>query len=417
MRRFFEIMGNSFRLALLELRNNKLRTTLSLLGVTFGIFCIIGVLATVNSLETNVQNDIKKLGDNTIYIDKWVYGGGGGDYPWWKFVNRPEPTFEEMEKLKQDTAIVGKITFVLDNQANIETQSSVLERIEVYGPSAGFETLQPFEMQYGRYFSASELEKGSPIAVIGYTNAEVLFGKPEKAIGQKIKVKGKEASVIGVIKKQGKGVLGGGWEFDESVMMPYPFFKQVFREKWSNPKIMIQGREGIALEAFKDELRGRMRNIRRLGPKEEDDFALNAISDFSKAVSGFFGSVTLGGWFIGLLSLIVGAFSIANIMFVTVRERTPIIGLKKAIGAKKSTILAEFLLESAFICLVGGAIGVLLVFGLTFLLTSLFNFPVFISMKILGVAVGICIAIGIGAGIIPASIAAKLDPVVAIRSK
>ncbi|MFN9491510.1 MAG: ABC transporter permease, partial [Sphingobacteriales bacterium] len=224
-------------------------------------------------------------------------------------------------------------------------------------------------------------------------------------------------SVVGVIKKQGKGVLGGGWEFDESVMMPYPFFKQVFREKWSNPKIMIQGREGIALEAFKDELRGRMRNIRRLGPKEEDDFALNAISDFSKAVSGFFGSVTLGGWFIGLLSLIVGAFSIANIMFVTVRERTPIIGLKKAIGAKKSTILAEFLLESAFICLVGGAIGVLLVFGLTFLLTSLFNFPVFISMKILGVAVGICIAIGIGAGIIPASIAAKLDPVVAIRSK
>jgi putative ABC transport system permease protein len=207
MRRFFEIMGNSFRLALLELRNNKLRTTLSLLGVTFGIFCIIGVLATVNSLETNVQNDIKKLGDNTIYIDKWVYGGGGGDYPWWKFVNRPEPTFEEMEKLKQDTAIVGKITFVLDNQANVETQNSVLERIEVYGPSAGFETLQPFEMQYGRYFSASELEKGSPIAVIGYTNAEVLFGKPEKAIGQKNQKGGQGLFALAVGVVHAGGVL------------------------------------------------------------------------------------------------------------------------------------------------------------------------------------------------------------------
>lgn len=409
-------MGNSFRLALLELRNNKLRTTLSLLGVTFGIFCIIGVLATVNSLETNVQNDIKKLGDNTIYIDKWDYSGGP-DYPWWKYVNRPEPSFAEMELLKKDTAIVGKIAFVLDARANVEADNNMLERIDIYGPGNGFDDLQPFEMQYGRYFSSSELDKGSPIAVVGYTNAELLFGKPENAIGKKVKVKGREATVVGVIKKQGKGVLGGGWEFDDCVIMPYPHFKQVFVEKWSSPKIMVQGKPGVSLDAFKDELKGRMRNIRRLGPRETDDFTLNAVSDFSKAVSGFFSSVSLGGWFIGLLSLIVGAFSIANIMFVTVRERTPIIGLKKAIGAKKSTILAEFLLESAFICLLGGAIGVLLVFGLTFLLSSAFNFPVFISLKILGVAVGICITIGIGAGIIPASIAARLDPVVAIRSK
>lgn len=416
MKRFLEIMGNSFRLALLELRNNKLRTTLSLLGVTFGIFCIIGVLATVNSLETNVQNDIKKLGDNTIYIDKWDYSGGP-DYPWWKYVNRPEPSFAEMELLKKDTAIVGKIAFVLDARANVEADNNVLERIDIYGPGNGFDDLQPFEMQYGRYFSSSELDKGSPIAVVGYTNAEFLFGKPENAVGKKVKVKGREATVVGVIKKQGKGVLGGGWEFDDCVIMPYPHFKQVFVEKWSSPKIMVQGKPGVSLDAFKDELKGRMRNIRRLGPREADDFTLNAVSDFSKAVSGFFSSVSLGGWFIGLLSLIVGAFSIANIMFVTVRERTPIIGLKKAIGAKKSTILAEFLLESAFICLLGGAIGVLLVFGLTFLLSSAFNFPVFISLKILGVAVGICVTIGIGAGIIPASIAARLDPVVAIRSK
>jgi putative ABC transport system permease protein len=415
MKKFLEIMGSSLRLALLELKNNKLRTTLSLLGVTFGIFCIIGVLATVNSLETNIQNDIKKLGDNTIYIDKWDYSGGP-DYPWWKYVNRPEPKYTEMQLLRMDTSVINKIAFVIDTRSNIEVETSMLERINIFGPSTGFIEIQPFDIEFGRYFSTSELENGGQIAVMGYTNAELLFEKPENAIGKRVKIKNKEATIVGVIKKQGKGMIGG-WEFDECVLLPYPTFKQIFVERWSSPAILAQGKAGVSLEAFKDELKGRMRNIRRLGPKEADDFSLNAVSDFSKSVSGFFSSVTLGGWFIGLLSLFVGAFSIANIMFVTVRERTPIIGLKKAIGAKKVTILIEFLLEAAFICLLGGLIGILLVFMLTFALTKAFNFPVFISLNILLIAVGICITIGIAAGIIPASIAAKLDPVVAIRSK
>jgi putative ABC transport system permease protein len=160
-----------------------------------------------------------------------------------------------------------------------------------------------------------------------------------------------------------------------------------------------------------------MRSIHRLGPIEEDDFALNAISDFSKAVSSLFGSINLGGWMIGLLSLIVGAFGIANIMFVTVRERTPIIGLKKAIGAKKRTILIEFLLESALICIIGGLIGIVLVVVLAQILSSAFNFPIFVSPNILALAIAICVSIGVLAGIIPAMIAAKMDPVVAIRSK
>jgi putative ABC transport system permease protein len=180
---------------------------------------------------------------------------------------------------------------------------------------------------------------------------------------------------------------------------------------------MIQGKPGMDIDAFRDELKGVVRGIRKLGPTEEDDFTLNAVSDFSKSVAGFFSSVNLGGWFIGLLSLIVGAFSIANIMFVTVRERTPIIGLKKAIGAKKGTILTEFLLESAFICILGGMIGVLLVLGLTQILTSALDFKVFVSAGLMGLAVSLCIFIGILAGIIPASIASRMDAVVAIRSK
>jgi putative ABC transport system permease protein len=415
MKKVLEILGNSLRLALLELRNNKLRTTLSLLGVTFGIFCIIGVLATVNSLEQNIQKDIEALGSNTIYIDKWDYSGGP-DYPWWKYVNRPEPTFNEMKMLKATTPVIEKICFVLNTTSNVETETNLIERIDIFGPTEDFNIIQPFDLAAGRHFAVSEMEHGMPIALIGFTNAEQLFGRVEKAIGQSIKIKGKKITIIGVIKKQGKGIIGG-WGFDECVMLPYEYFKQIFREKWSSPVIMAQSLPGISDEAFRDELKGKMRNVRRLGPKDVDDFTCNSVQDFSKSVSGFFANVSLGGWFIGLLSLIVGAFSIANIMFVTVRERTSIIGLKKAIGAKRSTIMAEFLLESSFICLLGGLIGLIMVFGLTFLLTSLFEFPVFISFKILSIALSICMAIGILAGIIPASIAARLDPVVAIRSK
>jgi putative ABC transport system permease protein len=415
MKKLVEILSHSFRLALLELRNNTLRTTLSLLGVTFGIFCIIGVLATVNSLEQNVQNDIKSLGSNTIYIDKWDYGGGP-DYPWWKYVNRPEPTVSEMRQLKKSSPLIENICYVLSTNGAIEYNNTKLNPVNIYGATDGFTQIQPFEMLAGRYFSLSELEKEGPFAVIGFDNAEQLYGKAEKAVGQVLTLKNRKLQIIGVIKKKGKSLMGG-WQFDQSVFLSYPYFRLIYEEKNAGPIIMVQGQPNIDLESMRGELKGEMRNMRRLGPKEEDDFTLNSVSDFSSAVTGFFGNVSIGGWFIGILSLIVGAFSIANIMFVTVRERTPVIGLKKALGAKKSTILAEFLLESAFICILGGAIGLLLVFIMTFFLTAAFQFPVFISMNILSLALGICIMIGIIAGIIPASIAAKMDPVVAIRSK
>jgi putative ABC transport system permease protein len=416
MKKLLEILVNSFRLAVLELKNNKLRTTLSLLGVTFGIFCIIGVLATVSSLEQNVQNDIKSLGSNTIYIDKWDYTGGP-DYPWWKYVNRPKPRYEEMRQLQATAPLVDHIAFVLTANSSIEAGNNLLERVEIYGPTEQFIDIQPFEIGYGRFFTASEQSLGGPSVILGHENAELLFGKAENAVGKTLKVRGKNLRIIGVIKKKGKSFMGGGWEFDRCVLFTYSQFRTVFMERKTDAMIMVQGKDGIDVEAFRGELKASMRNIRRLGPLQEDDFSLNAVSDFSKQAAGFFGSVSMGGWFIGILSLIVGAFSIANIMFVTVRERTAIIGLKKAIGAKSQTILMEFLLESAFICLLGGMIGLLMVFGLTFFMTKAFGFPVFISLKILSLAVSLCIAIGILAGIIPASIAARLDPVVAIRSK
>ena len=416
MRKTFEILYTTLKLALQELGKNKLRTFLSLFGVTIGIFCIIGVLSTVSSLERNIQDGVKSLGTNTIYIDKWDYQGGA-EYPWWKYVNRPSPKLIETKLIKEKIGGNINIVFNFTAQSFIENENTRLDGINYHGITEEFDKIQPIEIQYGRYLNQFEFAYGTPSVVIGYENAEKLFGNPERAVGKEVDLRNKKAIIVGVMKKQGKSFIES-WQFDQSIILSYKFMKQMlFNERFNNPKIIVKGSENMSTDALKDELKGAMRSIHRLGPTQEDDFALNAISDFSKAVSSLFASVNLGGWMIGMLSLIVGAFGIANIMFVTVRERTPIIGLKKAIGAKKRTILMEFLLESALICIIGGIIGIVLVVIMAQVLTSVFDFKIYVSFNILTLAIGICVSIGVLAGIIPAMIAAKMDPVVAIRSK
>ncbi len=393
---------------------NKLRTALSLIGISFGIFCIIGVLATVNSLEMNIQNQIKSLGSNTIYIDKWNYSGGP-DYPWWKYVNRPVPKFNEVEFIKQRSQLSTNVAYFIRTQGTIQYENYALQGVDLYGVSEEENDIQPVVMEFGRYMSAAEFTSGSPVVIIGNQNALDLFGSPAQAIGKQLKIKDKSATVIGVIKKMGQSMIG--WNYDQCVMLSYRFARQLFNEDNSNPAIMVKGKENISSVALADELEGVMRSIRKLGPRQEDNFSLNQISSFSDRVSSLFSSINLGGWAIGILSLVVGAFGIANIMFVTVKERTAMIGLKKAIGAKKRSILSEFLLEAAIICILGGLMGLFLVYILTIVLTNVFNFPVYISAGILTLAISICITIGILAGIIPAYTASRLDPVVAIRSK
>ncbi|HEY5407853.1 MAG TPA: ABC transporter permease [Ginsengibacter sp.] len=413
MRKTLNILASSFRLTMQELMVNKLRTVLSLIGISFGIFCIIGVLATVNSLEANIQNQIKSLGSNTISIDKWDYAGGP-DFPWWKFLNRPVPKYNEVNFIKQRSSLVKNVAFVIDSRVTVEYESYALEKVSVIGVSEEENAIEPVKMEYGRYISPAEFLSGSPVVIVGYTNAENLFGNPALAVNKEVKIKGTKATIIGVIKKVGSTI---GIDYDQSFITPYRFAKQIFNEQNSRPHIVVDGKENVSSQALADELEGVMRSIRKLGPRQEDNFTLNQISSFSDKVSSLFGSINLGGWAIGILSLIVGAFGIANIMFVTVKERTAMIGLKKAIGAKKRSILSEFLLESAIICIMGGIMGLILVYILTVVLTKAFDFPVFISAGILILAISICIVIGILAGIIPAYSASRLDPVVAIRSK
>lgn len=414
--KMLSIVWNSFKMAMQELRVNKMRTFLSLFGITIGIFCIIGVLATVDSLERKVQTDIKSLGSNTIYIDKWQYAGGGPDYPWWKFVKRPEPKYEEMRFVKQRCALASNTAFFVSNNVNLSFGDDELTSVNYFGITEEFNKIQTIDIAHGRYLNESDFSRGVPVGVIGYKNAEDLFGNPEKAVGKLVDAGGKKITLIGVIKKQGQSLVGG-FDYDLSVIVPYKYFASVYDPKRSSPFIMVQGKENVSSKALADELVGVMRQVRRLSPTDEDNFTCNDVADFSEQVSGFFGQVNAGGWAIAGLSLIVGAFGVANIMFVTVRERTSQIGLKKAIGAKRRTILTEFLLESAFLCVIGGLVGLFLVWVLALGLSAVLPFPIFIAPNIIMLALSICIILGVVSGIIPANIASKMDPVVAIRTK
>lgn len=400
-------------MALTEFRSNKLRTFLSLFGITVGIFCIIGVLATVDSLQRNVQNDIKSLGSKTIYIDKWDYTG---QIPWWKLVNRPVPKYDEVKMLKQRSSLTKNVAFNISSTSKIEWDDEAVTNVNVYGITEDFSNIQKLDIEDGRFFQQSDYENSANSAIIGYNIAEKLFTRPEKAVGQEIVLYGRKAVVIGLLKKKGQSMMGG-YDYDEAVLLDYGFMRTLTNEKTSQPVIVVQGKDNVPMKMLRDDVQGAMRSIRKIRPAQTDNFSMNDIEAFGEFMAGIFSGINTGGWFIASLSLIVGMFGVANIMFVTVRERTGQIGLKKAIGAKKSSIMTEFLLESAFLCILGGAIGLLLVYILTKIISPAIGFPVTISFDILSLAISICIITGVLAGIIPAFIAARMDPVVAIRSK
>lgn len=409
------ILWNSFKMALGELKANKLRTFLSLFGITIGIFCIIGVLATIDSLQSKIKTDLSSFGNNSVYIDKWDYSGGP-EYPWWKFVKRPSPKIEEMEFVKRKSALASNMAFFMQSQETFSYEENLLKGVNLYGITPEYKNIQSFNVGYGRFFSESDFTRGVPYGVIGYKVAEELYGKADKAVGKTITYKSRKLLVIGVIEKQGSAIING-YDYDKSTIVTHNYMASVYNPDNLGPVIMVQPKPGITSKALQEELTGIMRQIRKLSPTQEDNFTCNDVAQFKDQVESVFGAVNKGGWAIAGLSLIVGAFGVANIMFVTVRERTSQIGLKKAIGAKSSTILYEFLLESAFLCIIGGIIGLLLVWVLALTLSSFLPFAITIAPSIIFLAFSICIILGVISGIIPASIAAKMNPVEAIRTK
>ena len=415
---FIAIIWSGFKMALQELWLNKLRTFLSLLGITIGIFCIIGVLSTLDSMKQKVQGEIQSLGSNSIWIDKFDYGaGGGGNFPWWKYIKRPNQKYREMVILKDNSTLTKNIAYFVPSNVTVEFKNNALQNVNLYGISEDFSKIQNLTISAGRYLNESEFQNNQPVCVMGYTNAEKLFGTAERAVGKLVLVNNKQTSIVGVISKQGKNLLDG-FAFDDCMIISYRYYTTMFNPENSGQNLIIaQAKDNIKSIQLIDQLRGIMRQVRRLSPTAEDNFALNDLNKFSEKTEEFFGVVNMAGWFIAGLSLLVGAFGVANIMFVTVRERTSQIGLKKALGAKRSVILTEFLLESSLLCSFGGLLGLFLVWILALILSSFLPFTIFIAPNIIVLAFTVCIVLGIISGIIPALMAARMDPVVAIRSK
>jgi len=412
---FLKLLKESFLFANDSLRQNKLRTFLSLLGVTIGIFTIISVFSAVDTLRNNLQNSVNKLGSNSIYINKWPWVGGD-DFPWWKYMQRPNPKLREYDEIvrRSQTALAVSYEIAINDRI-VKYQSHTVEHAQINAVSYDHDKTWNFDLSDGRYFSELEARAGTPVTVIGSDIAADLF-PGGGAVGKQIKILGRYLTVVGVFKKEGNDILGNS--DDKNILLPINFAKNVLDVQNDNyqPTIVVRGKDGLTDVDVENELKGMMRSIRRLKPGQEDNFELNKVTLISNQLDIVFGVLHTVGLIIGLFSILVGGFGIANIMFVSVKERTNIIGIQKSLGAKSYFILLQFLIEAIFLCLMGGIIGLLMVYGITLLVSAAFDLKVVLDIKNIIIGIGTSVTIGVISGIIPAWFAAKLDPVEAIRS-
>ncbi|PZR38140.1 MAG: ABC transporter [Azospira oryzae] len=415
----FRLILESFRFAWGALRGNILRTVLSLLGVTVGIFAIIAVFTFVDSLEKNIKDSLNFLGSGVIYVDKWPFPGGE-EFKWWDYFRRPNPSYNEYKFLQAKLKNRSSIAIYSDRGNQVIRRGTFsIGQISLIGGSQGFNELQELNIEQGRYFTSDEIENGRGVAVLGYEVAAALFPNNQNPIGETIKIKDQNFRVAGVIKREGESFFGRTTN-DYNVIVPYQSFRRMYQTgsgRWNELEstIGIKGNESdVGLVELESELRGFMRVRRGLKPSEKDNFALNRPEAFMNLISGVFDAIGIAGWVIGGFSILVGGFGIANIMFVSVKERTPIIGLQKSLGAKNYFILFQFLFEAVFLSLIGGLFGLLLVFLLTFVPFG--SLVVQLSLKNIVLGIGVSSAIGVVSGIVPAAVAARLDPVAAIRA-
>lgn len=409
------LLKESFLFSLAALRDNRTRTLLSLLGVTIGIMTIISVFSAVDTLRNNLEESVRKIGSRTLYVEKWPWGGGG-EYPWWKYVNRPEPKYADFETVRDRMTTAAEVGYSINiGNSTAKYENNSASNINVAAVTHEMYAIRNLEVVEGRYFTEQESRAGNQVVILGAAVAEGLFPN-RTAIGKYITLLGRKMQVVGVLKKEGSGILIN-ISNDEVAYIPFALARNLVNYERYGPSIAIEVKPQYALEEAESELIGIMRSVRRLSPQREDNFSVNQTTLITEQLDKLFGVINLAGFFIGIFSILVGGFGIANIMFVSVKERTNLIGIQKALGAKQFFILSQFLIESVLLCLLGGGIGLLTVYGLAALVGMLLGITIVVSVKMVIITTVLSTLIGLIAGIVPAIQAAKLDPVEAIRSK
>lgn len=411
---WFRLLQESFMFAWWAIWANKLRTFLSLLGVMVGIFMISAVFTVVDSLEDNLKDTFNMLDEDVLFVQKWPWASGGEDYPWWKYVQRREPTFRDMEELSERMTSAQAITFQSGGGAAMEQGNNRIESSRIAAVTYTYPEVVSLKIAQGRFFSESEGRSGRPVAIIGAEIAAALWGRQE-VLGEEFTIKGRKIEVIGVFQKEGASIISDG--MDRVAMMPLGFASRLLDTRRSGGSIMIKAADGVSNEALSDEVIQHFRAVRRLRPSEEDDFSINQVNMLSSIIENIFSQFEIGGWFIAIFAILVGCFSIANIMFVSVRERTRIIGVQKAIGAKGTFILTQFLFEAVALCLFGAGFALFAIEALIAVVNALdIGLQLAIRPGRIAVAVGVAVLSGLIAGLAPAQTAARMPPVDAMRS-
>jgi putative ABC transport system permease protein len=409
---YLKLLRESLIFAFNELIVNKVRTFLSLLGITIGIFSVIAVFTIFDSMEIYLRDSINSLGSNVLFVQKWPWMQE--DLEWWKIMNRDEPNLNDLDAISRRSELMEAASFLAGTNKTLKNGNNSMENISVQGVSYDYPKIMSLEIQSGRFFTELEANNGRGVALIGATVAENLFPNDDP-IGKDIKIGGYKTYVIGIIKKKGDDAFGNSP--DETLLVPINYMRNfVNLRRAGGGTIAVLAKSNVTNEQLRDELTGILRSYHRIKPGKEDDFAINETSVISKGFDALFGIVATVGWVIGGFSLLVGGFGIANIMFVSVRERVNIIGIQKSLGAKNFFILFQFLFEAIMLALIGGLFGLLIVFLLVIIVNVFFDFRMVLTMSNILLGVSVSSFIGLVSGFVPAFQASKLDPVEAMRS-
>jgi len=403
-------IGESLRIAYSALAANRTRGVLTTLGIIIGIVGVVTTMTAANGITNAFKESVSALGSDVLYVSRmpWIMQGN-----FFEFRNRPQLTLKEVDKLTERLKGVRAVNPTADTSKSVKYRSTVIEGIGIIGTTDKHVQVSASLPEFGRFLAPSDVQYKRTVCVIGWSLVERLFGN-EGPLNKTIRIGRYNYRVIGVMEKQGSAGFFGGPDFDSQIFIPITSFVKSFGGANRDLNIAVKAPDGTTLEDFEFALVGEMRKLRKLTPTDEDNFSINTMDSLVAMFNNVMGVVLLIGIIITGISLFVGGIGVMNIMFVSVTERTHEIGIRKAIGAKRRAILAQFLFESSAICLVGGTIGLLVAFGVTALINTMVM-PASISPLIVVTALAVSAAVGVASGFIPAFRASRLDPIEALR--